>query len=153
MTFNRTQAWISLIKQSETDLMKVAWGPDIRYCAYCPALWSPTDIFKRIITGSCTTAAFHRRTGSPWAHVTYAKGSQGEAKKNVMLPVTSLNMTSFLVGQWQSGEAYRTDLYWLGKAAWLSSSIKMKTLDPLSDHVLVLGFLGSSWCPTMPSFM
>lgn len=46
----------------------------------------------------------------------------------------------------------RTDLYsqW-ATAPWLALGIKMKSLDPLSDPILVQRVLNSTWCPTMLS--
>ncbi len=42
MISSRPLVWMSLTKQSETDFMRVAWGPTSSSgpCAHCPAPWS-----------------------------------------------------------------------------------------------------------------
>ncbi len=108
MTSSRPLVWMSLTKQSETDFMRVAWGPDILYWTLCSLpgtmeLDWHLSLNARIGRSATGTLCFSQmRAGSPWAHV---KGS-GDAVENVMLPLTSFSMTGLVVGQWWSGEAY-----------------------------------------------
>lgn len=98
---------MSLTKQSVTHFMSVP-------CAHCLAAWSSIAInFRR-------TPALRGPPLVPCAwctlvhpeHVTDVNRS-GEAMEDVMLPVTSFMVTSLVLGQWWSGEAWmgRTDFY------------------------------------------
>ncbi len=101
MTSSRPLVWMSLTKQSGTDFMRVAWGPDVLKWALCslPGTveldWHLLLNTKIGMSATGTLCFSQMSAGSPCAHVTDVKGS-GEAVEN--------SMTSLVVGQWWYGE-------------------------------------------------
>ena len=122
MTSSRLLVCRFLTKLSETDYMRVAWGPTSSSgtCAHCPAPCSSIGIRQRTleIARSATGDPFSSkmRAGSHWAHVTGVKES-GNAVVNIILPVTSSSMTGLAVG--------RTDLHVI--VPWLLLGTGMKS--------------------------
>ena len=94
MTSSRLMVCMFLTKLSETDSMRVAWGPSTVHLRESPRM-------DRSSIG--TPFSSQMGAGSQWARVTGIKKESADAMVNVILPVSSSSMASLAVDQWWSG--------------------------------------------------